>query len=188
MIGWTNDQVIFAMLFELPPLTKRVPFRITSIAYRSYSTTRALARNRIYDNSIRSEQDLSSLLLLSASSRIPLITFWTASWCPTCKTVSPIIRQLIHDGAGQEQGGVSYAEIEIDAPTAAGLGFRYQISSVPTLLAFDREEAQVETKVTKVDELKNKDFVKKWIEREAARHGEGGSGGGFSLKNLFGKT
>lgn len=50
------------------------------------------------------------------------------------------------------------------------------------MLAFDRQEAQLETKVTKVDDLKNKEFLTKWIEKEASRHGQGGAGG----SGLFG--
>lgn len=55
---------------------------------------------------------------------------------------------------------------------------------MPTLLAFDRQEAQLETKVTKLDDMKNKQFLIDWIETEAKRHGEGGAGGG--LGSLFG--
>lgn len=90
----------------------------------------------------------------------------------------------------------------MDAPTMAGMAMRYQvclcvwevkvtslickISSIPTLLAFDRSEAQLGTKVTSVDDLKNKQFLTSWLETEAKRHGEGGAGsGGGGLFGLF---
>lgn len=153
------------------------------------SSAISLAKNRIYPASIRGEDELQTMLLASASTRVPLITLWTANWCPSCKIVSPIIRELIEkDGVGEEQGGVSYAEVEMDAPTLGGVGgvaMRYMINSMPTLLAFDRQEPQLETKVTRLEDLKSKAFLAKWIETEAARRGQGGAGG--TLAGLFGR-
>lgn len=57
---------------------------------------------------------------------------------------------------------------------------------MPTLLSFDRQEAQVETKLTRVEDMKNRQFLIEWIEREAKRHGQGGGGGG-GLFGLFGR-
>ncbi|KAK3696306.1 hypothetical protein LTR37_018042 [Vermiconidia calcicola] len=147
------------------------------------------AKNRIYPNRIRREDELQTLTLMSASSRVPLITMWMTTWCQSCKMVSPMIQELIErDGIGEEQGGVSFAEVEMDSPDLggiAGIGLRYGINSIPTLLAFDRQEPQLETKVYKLDELKNRDFLTKWIETEAARRGQGGAGG--NLFGLFGR-
>ena len=56
---------------------------------------------------------------------------------------------------------------------------------MPTLLAFDRQEAQLETRVTDVEKLKNREFLINWIETEAKRHGGGGAGGSL-WKTLFG--
>ena len=78
--------------------------------------------------SVRSHDEFNSLLLLSASSRTPLITFWTASWCPSCKIVKPIVREAIENGVGEEQGGVGFAEVEFDAPGMGDLGMRYFVS------------------------------------------------------------
>ena len=73
------------------------------------------------------------MLLLSSSNRTPLITLWTASWCPSCKVITPILKDLIErDGMGEKEGGVSYAEVEIDSPSIGDLAMRYiviQISS-----------------------------------------------------------
>ena len=111
------------------------------------------------------------------------------TWCQTCKVVSPLVQELIEkESVGEDQGGVSFVEIEMDSPDLgglAGIGMRYGINSIPTLLAFDRQEPQLETKVYKLEELKNRDFLTKWIEKEAARHGEGGAGGKFF--GLFGR-
>lgn len=59
-----------------------------------------------------------------------------------------------------------------------------QITSMPTLLAFDRQEAQMETRLTRIEDMKDKQFLTNWIEKEARRHGEGGGGG--SGAGLFG--
>ncbi|RMY51373.1 hypothetical protein D0863_14600 [Hortaea werneckii] len=158
-------------------------------ACRSFSTSPAMLKNRIYPAAIRRESDLESLTLMSASTRIPLITLWTTNWCGICKTVSPLLRQLIEkERVGEEQGGVSFVEVEMDSPDMGGIGglpMRYGINSIPTLLSFDRQEPQLETKVSKLDELKNKEFLRRWIEKEAARQGSGGGGGRFM--GLFGR-
>lgn len=153
------------------------------------STSHLLAKNRIYPTSIRKEDELQTLVLMSASTRVPLITLWMANWCQSCKVVSPVIRELLEkDGIGEEQGSVSYAEVEMDSPDMGGLGgiaLRYGINSMPTLLAFDRSEPQIETKVSRLDDLNSKAFLTKWIQTEAKRQGSGGAGG--LLKGLFGR-
>lgn len=165
-------------------------FRTSQQSSRCFSSAPTLcAKNRIYPNRIRREDELSTLTLMSASSRVPLITLWMATWCQQCKVVSPLIQDLISkEGIGEEQGGVSFVEVEMDSPDLgglAGIGMRYGINSIPTMLAFDRQEPQLETKVWKIDELKDREFLTQWIEKEAARQGEGGAGGRFM--GLFGR-
>nr|OQO23986.1 hypothetical protein B0A51_08203 [Rachicladosporium sp. CCFEE 5018] len=157
---------------------------------RQFSTSRpALAKNRIYPSTIRNEDELQTLLLMSASSRTPLLTFWMANWCSSCKVVSPLLKELIErDGIGEQQGGVAFAEVEMDSPDlggVGGIGTRYMINSIPTLLAFDRQEPQIETKVSKLGDLKSREFLVRWIETEAARQGQGGAGG--SLWGFLGR-
>ena len=155
-------------------------------ATKQFSTTRASqAKNRIFPAPVRSEDELQTLLLMSASTRTPLLTLWKTNWCSSCKIVAPLIRELVEkDGIGEDEGGVSFVEVEMDSPDLGGVGgipLRYMINSIPTLLAFDRQEPQQETKVSRLDDLKNRAFLKKWIETEAARQGKGGAGG-----SLFG--
>lgn len=91
---------------------------------------------------------------------------------------------------GEAEGGVTYAEIEYDAPDvmAGGLGLTYMINSVPTLLSFDAGEAQVATKVADGNLLRDRRFVEEWIRTEAKRRGGrgGGGGGGGLFGGLFG--
>lgn len=61
------------------------------------------------------------------------------------------------------------------------------ITSIPTLMAFSRGEAQIETRLMDVREMRDEAFLKLWIEDEAGRGGRGGRGGGMGvLGGLFG--
>lgn len=95
-------------------------------AARPFSTARPrLEKNRIY-TTIRTPDELSTLLLLSSSSNIPLITYWTMSWHSQANT--SIVKSLIEgEGAGEADGGVGYVEVEMDAPTIDGLDIRYGV-------------------------------------------------------------
>jgi len=167
----------------------RYTLRQLPASCRGFSTTPCLAKNRIYPTTIRKEDELQQLVLMSASTRVPLITMWMTNWCQSCKTVSPLLRELIEkERVGEEHGGVSFVEVEMDSPDLGGVGglaLRYGINSMPTLLAFDRQEPQIETKVSRLEDMKSKAFLTKWIETEAARHGSGGAGGTFG--GLFGR-
>lgn len=41
--------------------------------------------------------------------------------------------------------------------------------------------------MTKVEDMKNRQFLIEWIEGEASRHGQGGAGGRSILSGLFGR-
>ena len=53
------------------------------------------------------------------------------------------------------------------------------------MLAFSRQEAQLQTRLTNVEEMKDKEFLRLWIEDEAMRGQAGGKGGGL-FGGLFG--
>lgn len=103
-----------------------------------------------------------------------------------------MIKSLVESGVGEAEGGVAYCEVEYDAPDvmSAGLGLTYMINSVPTLLSFDAQEAQTQTKVSDARQLADKKFLEEWIRTEARRHGNRGGGGTSSLSgtvsSLFG--
>ena len=156
---------------------------------RTFATTQRLrAQNRIY-TPVRCPDDLHTYQLLSSSSRQPLITLWTASWCAACRVVSPLLQSVIESGAGEAEGGIGYCIVDYDAPDmmSGGLGMTYMITSIPTLLSFDAGEAQIQTKVTDATKLADRSFLEEWIRTEARRRG-GRSGGGGSgiLGGLFG--
>lgn len=90
---------------------------------------------------------------------------------------------------------MAYAEIEYDSADimSSGLGMTYLVTSMPTLLSFDRGEPQDRTRVVDLKQLADRDFLTAWIEREAVRRGTGGAGGDGLLGNsrllggLFGR-
>ncbi|RDW76996.1 hypothetical protein BP6252_05049 [Coleophoma cylindrospora] len=165
-----------------PPSALARPLR----AFSSSQEKPAAVKNRIY-TPVRRPDDFETYKLLSTSARVPLLTFWTASYCSTCRAVSPILEELINAGVGEEEGGVSYCELEYDSPDimSSGLGMTYMITSMPTLLSFDRGEPQTDTKVTDPRKMKDREWLKEWIRTEARRRG-GGGGGGSPAKGLFG--
>ncbi|KAI1493942.1 hypothetical protein F5X96DRAFT_619166 [Biscogniauxia mediterranea] len=153
---------------------------------RTFSISRSKrASNQIY-TSVRRPDDLRTYQLLSSSSRTPLITLWTTSWCPTCRIVEPLLRSVVEAGAGEAEGGVAYCTVEYDAPDvmADGTAATYMITAIPTLLSFDAGEAQVQTKVVDGRKLADRAFLEEWVTHEAARHG--GRGGGGQGVGIFG--
>jgi hypothetical protein len=98
------------------------------------------------------------------------------------------VRSLIESGVGEAEGGVGFCTVEFDAPDImrAGFGMTYMITSVPTLLSFDAQEAQVATKVVDGKKLADRQFLEEWIRNEARRQGDRGGGGGGSGGGVFG--
>lgn len=98
-----------------------------------------------------------------------------------------MIKSLLEDDKLGERNGhpIGFAEIELDAPDIGEVAGRYMITSIPMLLSFSRREAQMNTRVTDVNQMKDRKFLEQWIEKEAARGGAGGDGG--SLFGGFGR-
>jgi thiol-disulfide isomerase/thioredoxin len=140
-------------------------------------------------SSVRNSDTFHTYQLLSSSSRTPLVTLWTTSWCSTCRVVEPLLQSIIEAGVGEAEGGVGYCTVEYDAPDiiAAGMGLTYMINSVPTLLSFDAQEAQIQTKIRDGRLLSDRKFLEEWIRTEARRHGDrGGGAGGGTHSGFFG--
>ena len=69
------------------------------------------------------------------NSDIPvLVDFW-ASWCGTCRMLSPTVAQI----AVEKEGIVKVAKINVD--DSPELAARYGIASIPTLMVFVNGEA-----------------------------------------------
>jgi hypothetical protein len=61
-----------------------------------------------------------------------------------------------------------------------------QITSMPTLLAFSRQEPQQETKLVRPEQMKDREFLRQWLLTEAKRGGRAGGAGGSLFGGLFG--
>lgn len=121
--------------------------------------------------------------MLNAADNRSLITFWSASWCATCQAVKPLVRSLIEDEKiGEREGGLGFVEVLMDSTLIEDLPIMYRITSMPTLLAFSRQEAQFDTRLARPEEMRNKDILREWLLNEARRGGRKGGGGG----SLFG--
>ncbi|KAF2838800.1 hypothetical protein M501DRAFT_917606, partial [Patellaria atrata CBS 101060] len=133
------------------------------------------SQNRIYD-SIRYPNDLHTLLALHASFRRSLLTLWLHTHDTSSLRASSLLRSLLTDGVGETHGGVGYVEVQLDAPTIEDLGVVFRINEIPTLMAFSRGEAQFGSRVETSGKggLGDRAFLSGWVEREAARRGEGG--------------
>jgi thiol-disulfide isomerase/thioredoxin len=115
MILRTSQPLARAFLSRLPIAQRRF-FRAPS------------NQNRIFNN-IRTPDELHNLTLVSAADNRPLITFWSASWCSTCQTVKPIVKGLIEDEkVGEEEGGLGFAEVELDSTLIGDLGVKFMVS------------------------------------------------------------
>ncbi|CAD6447698.1 12e548d1-2ac2-49c8-9571-f396a1bfd27d [Sclerotinia trifoliorum] len=107
--------------------------------YRHFASTPPnKGQNRIY-SPVRYPSDLTTYISLSTSTSKPLLTLWTTSSCSTCRTISPLLHEIIENGTGEKEGGILYTEVEFDAPDLLreGLGLRYLVRSVLSLVVLE---------------------------------------------------
>jgi thioredoxin 1 len=82
-----------------------------------------------------------------------LIGFW-APWCAPCQTIPPLLHELIDDYFGK----VKVLQAKVDE--TPDLAAEYRISSIPTLLLF--EKGKMIGKRTSAD---TKEDVAEWLDR-----------------------
>lgn len=141
--------------------------------------------NNVPPHSVRNVNSLHTYLSLSTASNVPLLTLWTASWCPSCRAIAPLLRSLIHEArVGEDRGGVNYVPVEFDAPDAASLASEYMITSIPTLLAFDARRGEPSARIADARKMADRRFLVDWINEQAS--GGKGGGGGSAFGGLFG--
>jgi thiol-disulfide isomerase/thioredoxin len=145
---------------------------------------------------IRDEPSFRTLLLTSTSKHELLLTLWTASYCSTCRAVTPTLKSVIESyppPPSPSHPSVGFVEVELDAPdVATTLGVEYGIKGVPTLMAFGarKGEPRFSSRADGADtkKLGDKTWVEGWIRErveEEARSGGGGGGQGLFAR-LFG--
>jgi thiol-disulfide isomerase/thioredoxin len=76
---------------------------------------------------VRTPEELHTLTLLSAIENRPLITLWTAPWCNSCATVAPIVKGLLEERVGLQQGGLGYVEVDMSSTLIGDLPVTYRV-------------------------------------------------------------
>ncbi|KFH43564.1 Thioredoxin-like protein [Hapsidospora chrysogenum ATCC 11550] len=184
-----------AALRTLLPANKRLMMasspQISAAAYISTSST-PQAGNQVFDP-VRSPNSLQTYISLSTAANVPLLTFWTASWCPSCRAIAPLLHSLLRDSrVGEDRGTpLNYAPVEFDAPDNAALASEYIITSIPTLLAFDPRRGEPASRLVDARSMADRRFLEDWIRAQASGGGgggggAGGGGGGSVFGGLFG--
>lgn len=69
---------------------------------------------------------------------------------------------------------------------SSGLAGEYFITSIPTLLAFKKGQAQLENKVVANTDLGNRALLEGWVRKQAGGEGERIGGGGM-FWGMFGR-
>ncbi|WP_217952953.1 thioredoxin [Adlercreutzia caecimuris] len=68
----------------------------------------------------------------------PVLVDFFATWCGPCRMVAPVIDEI----AAEKTGEVSVYKVDIDQ--SPDLAFKYQVSSVPTLIVFENGQVKNE--------------------------------------------
>ena len=67
---------------------------------------------------------------LIATSQVPVLVDFYATWCAPCKIVAPVVKQL----AAEHKGRLITVKIDIDKKPA--IAQKYGVSAVPTIMLF----------------------------------------------------
>lgn len=66
--------------------------------------------------------------MLNAADNRTLVTLWSAKWCQTCQVVKPLILRLIEEEKiGEREGGLGFAEVEMDSTLIGDLPVTYRV-------------------------------------------------------------
>lgn len=98
--------------------------------------------------------------VVERSMTVPVVVDLWAEWCGPCKTLGPIIEQVIDETNGQ----VVLAKVDVDANPAISQAFRVQ--SIPMVVAF-KEGQPVDAFMGAQGEPEVRDFVSKLLPTEA---------------------
>ena len=167
-----------------------------AILKQSFSTSRPALANRILDP-VRIPPTFHDYLRLCSANNTLLLTLWTTSACTPCRTITPLLQDLITTRAPKHEdkfSALSFAEVELDSPdqsngTMMDLGIEYGITSLPTLAGFGgRRTEQLTDRIIDTKMMGDKMRIGAWIDEEMKKgdpFGTTGGGGGLFAR-LFG--
>ena len=61
---------------------------------------------------------------------VPVVVDFTATWCPPCKALAPVLEQVAQDYAGKAK------VVKVDVDENNALAARFGVSSIPNLVFF----------------------------------------------------
>ncbi|KAF4124604.1 Thioredoxin [Geosmithia morbida] len=172
------------------PASAKLPFGVVnSRRHLTLPPSSKPVENQVFDP-VRYPSSLHTYISLSTASNATLLTLWSASWCPSCRAVEPLVISLVRDArVGQEDGSpVNLVRVDFDAPDTQELASRYMITALPTLLAFDARRGEPAARLSDPRKMAERGFLQEWIREQAAGGGNAGGGGGASsFGGLFGR-
>ncbi|MDI1428671.1 MULTISPECIES: thioredoxin family protein [Polyangium] len=65
-----------------------------------------------------------------ARAAVPVLVDFTATWCPPCRVLAPILHGIAAEGAGRLK------VVEVNGDDEPGLAVRFGIRGFPTVIAF----------------------------------------------------
>lgn len=70
----------------------------------------------------------------------PVLVDFTATWCPPCKMLDPVVKQLAEDWQGKVK------VVKLDADQNPNIMVQYGVMGIPTLMLF--KSGQIKERVT----------------------------------------
>jgi thioredoxin 1 len=67
-------------------------------------------------------------------SELPVLVEFTADWCPPCRMIEPVLKQI----AAEYEGRLVVAQLDVDANQATAV--RYEVLGMPTMNLYVRGE------------------------------------------------
>ena len=80
-------------------------------------------------------EQFQSKVLDESYHRLVLVDFW-ADWCPPCKVIAPILKQISEEFENE----ICIAKLEVDEGKNMKLAGQFQVRGFPTLILFKEGE------------------------------------------------
>jgi thiol-disulfide isomerase/thioredoxin len=168
---------------------------VRTVIKQSFSTSRPALANRILDP-IRIPPTFHDCLRVCSANNVLLLAFFTTSACTPCRTITPLLQDLITTRSPKPDdkfSALSFAEVELDSPDQSNgsmmdLGIEYGITSLPTLAGFGgRRTERLTDRIIDTKMMSDKSRIAAWIDEEMKKGDPFGTGSGGGLfARIFG--